>query len=854
MLSTWQRALAACALAAILLTPGVARAQQPDQEFRNGVKAFEEGRFEEAEAHFRNVLKSQPSHEQALRYRDEAGYHFWVRVLAKGGRLATVAQRVLKAAEEAAVRERQDQGKLRQDMAGLWSDDFMTEVETTERLVALYGHYVVPELVSVLSDRREEDRRVRALSLLKRLGDEATLAVIELLESEDVTLQQNAAVALGHMGDIRAVPPLRRLAERASDPHVKEAANRSVSQLGNIEGSTADAYARIAEEFYRENPIFMTHRYREYVVWQWQQDRLGRRDVPRFRWNEEVAEEYCYDGLSVSPDHQALWTLLLNVYAQEWTEIEETLRVARQVKDAGGEFDDDEVSRLEQMQEQLAKVKMLVASRGAEGVLSALGKALADQRAPVAVFLIERLQELNIDPALLSGGGSVSFLPAAERSGAPARPAPAPAPARPAAQPSQPSQPPPPPPPAREPSGPKPTPVRDPDDAPPLDDDEPTPRRQPRRVSGLPGGSERYGYRGPLFGIDGRALGASGSTGEHLTGGQALAAALTYGDKRVRYAAAIALAHLDPAVDFPNSGQVITNLIDCLGESGQRVVLVVEKDRNHRNRIVGLLRELGYMAFGVESGRDGLIRSKTFPSQDLVIVSSELNTEGDPARGEDPLEFEFIDELKRDFRTRHTKVMVLAPDARHQVMQQLVDEGRAVDVIDPDIDRATLADKLNRAFGSDADQRDEKARSNQICARAALAIARLKPGHTRIDIAQAARPLAENVKRDAGRPDDVRVACLEGLAAVGAAGRGTLELLTREFTDSINSIEVRRALAKAMGEACKGQAMPEDTFKALLEACADEDRELHTNAGYALGKAKLTGAQALEVFRAQRLE
>lgn len=411
MLSNRLHALAASVLVAGLLTPGFAQAQEPDQEFRNGVKAFEEARFEEAEVHFRNVLKSQPDHEQALKYRDEAGYHFWVRVLAKGGRLATVAQRILKQAEEAAIRERQDMEKLRAEMPGLWAEDFMTEVETTERLIALYGHYVVPELVSVLSDKREEDRRVRALHLLKRLGDEGTLAVIELLESEDITLQQNAAVALGHMGDIRAVPPLMRLESKAGDSHVKAAARRSIDQLGGLDGGVPETYARIAEEFYRENPIFVTNRYREYVVWQWQTDRLGRRDVARFRWNEEVAEEYCYDGLSVAPDNQALWTLLLDVYAQEWTEIEETLRVAQQVKDAGGEFDDEEIARLTTMQEQLAKVKMLVASRGADGLFSALGKAMADQRAPVAVFLIERLQELDIDGSLLAGGGSVEFLP-----------------------------------------------------------------------------------------------------------------------------------------------------------------------------------------------------------------------------------------------------------------------------------------------------------------------------------------------------------------------------------------------------------------------------------------------------------
>lgn len=855
MPSKRQHALWAFVLAGLGFMPSVARGQEPDTEFRNGVAAFEEGRFEEAEVHFRNVLKSQPDHEQALRYRDEAGYQFWVRVLARGGRLATVAQRMLKAAEEAAVRERQDVEKLREHMQGLWAEDFMTEVETTEKLVALHGHYVVPELVAVLSDKREEDKRVRALQLLKRLGEEATLAVIELLESDDVTLQQNAAVALGHMGDVRAVPPLKRLAQRASDPHVKEAANQAISTLGDIGGDAPQAYAKIAEEFYRENPVFLTNRYREYVVWSWQEERLGRRDVARFRWNEEVAEEYCYDGLSVKPDDEALWTLLLDIYAQEWTEIEETLRAAQMQKDRGGEFDEEELGRLTQMQEQLKKVKMLVASRGAQGILSALGKALADQRAPVAVFLIERLQELRLEDDLLAS--SSGWQVAAEGASGPAA-RPTPPPARPTPPPSTPK------PEEPKPTPPKPTPVPDApeddappppdDDAPPPPDEPAPPRRAPRRVSqGASSGGDRYGYRAPFFGIDARAIGASGTTGSFPTGGQAIAAALEYGDKRVRYAAAIALAHVNPTGDF-NAAKVMENLIDALGESGQRVVLVVEKDRHYRNKLVGLLRDLGYMAFGVESGRDGLIRSKTFPAQDLILVSSELNTEGDPARGDDPLEFEFIDSLKNDYRTKHVKVMVIAPQERHAVMQSLVDEGRALDVLDPDIDKATLADKLTRAFGSEEDQRDEKSRSDKICARAALAIAGLRPGHTKIDIAQAANALATNAKREAGRPDEVRVAVLKGLSAVGAPGKGELETLTREFTDSTNSIEVRRALATAMGDVCRGSAMPDDAFKALLAALADEDEELHTNAGYALGKAQLTGAQALEVFKAQRLE
>ncbi|RMG15221.1 MAG: hypothetical protein D6731_08810 [Planctomycetota bacterium] len=892
-----QAALGLLSCTVICLRPALA--QSPDAEFRNGVAAFEQGEFEQAERHFRNVLKSQPDHEQALRYRDEAGYRFWVKVLARGGRLATVARRILKAAEKAAIRERQDVEQLRADLRGLFDDDFMTEIETVEKVIAKYGHYVVPELVDVLGDRREDDKRVRAIALLHRLGDEATLALIELLEADDnVTLQQNTAVVLGHIGDVRAVPALKRLAERTSDPHVKDAANRAISQIKGPSFGTAEYYARVAEAFYQENPVFLVNRYREYVVWKWKEGKLTRRDVPKFRWNEEVAEEFAYDGLSVDPENQVLWASLLNTLAQEWTEIDEALRVAQQVQDKGGEVDEDAVARMQEMRERLAKVKMLVASRGPEDVLAALGKALADQRAPNAVFLIERLQELNLDPSLLAGGGAITYLPAAERSegsggGLGSQPAPAAggasAPASGGASSSD----------AGSQPAPQPTEVGGDDEAPSLDDDEPVEpddeapslddegddeapslddedddeapslddeeeaprRRQPRRVSRArpvapaPGRrrvrTTRMAFRESAALNGAEQLSAQGSD-EILTGGAALSAALTYGDKRVRYAAAIALAHLNPTSDFANSDQVMVNLIDALGESGQRVILVVERDRGARNRIVGLLRELGYMAFGVEDGLGGLMRAKAFPGEDLIIVSSELNPDG---LGGDPLEFQFIDSLREDYRTRHIKCMVLTPEERVDEMQTLVDDGRAIDVITPEIDKATLSDKLLQAFGSDAEQRDEKARSDKIAERAALAIASIQQGHTRFAVASAAAALAKNVRRDSGRPDAVRLACLKALQTVGPAAReAALSVLVSEFQDETNSIEVRRELARAMGEVSKGSPLPDEAFQLLKAALASEDEELWRAAGYALGKAKLSGAQALEVFNEQRLD
>ncbi|GAI13739.1 unnamed protein product, partial [marine sediment metagenome] len=64
---------------------------------------------------------------------------------------------------------------------------------------------------------------------------------------------------------------------------------------------------------------------------------------------------------------------------------------------------------------------------------------------------------------------------------------------------------------------------------------------------------------------------------ERKTGGPLLNA-LSDEDKRIRYAAAECLMKIAPRRKFPDKEKVIPSMIDALGESGIRVVLIVEKD------------------------------------------------------------------------------------------------------------------------------------------------------------------------------------------------------------------------------------------------------------------------------------
>lgn len=850
-----QRSLLVCGIFAIISLGLPQSVFAQDAQFREGVKAFEEGRFEDAEKAFREVLKANPSNEDALSFRDEAGYKFWVDVLARGGRLGTLARRILKRAETGAKKERQSEEKMREMLKTmLETESYIEQFAMVEKLVQQHGHYTVPLLVEILGDQKEAEKRVRTISYLKRLGDEGILALLELLESEKSLLQQNACIILGHIRDRRALPALKRKAETSKDSDVKKEATTALSRF-EFSGKSTDAYAVLGEAYYKENPLVMVNPYKEWVVWKWRGTRLTRKIVRRYAWNDQIAEELAYDGLSVDPNDQRLWALLINVYAMQWNEVTGTLRVMRQVQDRGGEVDSELMGSLEKEKTRLKKANMIIASAGREALFGALQKALEDNNAAVAITIIEALRDIKVEAGDLPASGASQVLPLNNPGALPGKEvevtlAQTPGKAgkdgkaatkeagKPAAKPA-----------------PKPAPKAEPKPAPKA---EPKPEAKPRksrgRVSQLPGKNKKgYAFRGGVFPQAAKpapvkkdaAAGGAANSG----GGSALCAALVFGDRRVRFAAAMALARLNPATAFSNSDKVMENLAEAVAQSGQRVILVVERDLNTRNDLIGRLRSLGYMVYGVPSGLDAEARLRSFPAHDLVIVSSELNKDG---AGDEPLEFQFVRKLKEDYRTKPIKVMVLTPAARETEMAKLVDaEESVVGVITPGVDKIVLRDKIKEIFSSDEAMRDEKARADKVAENAALAIASLQDKQTLYKLERANKSLINNCT---GRVDPVRIAAMKGLGAVGPKARtAALNTLVAVFKNKDNSTEVRVAAANAMGEVLRNQEVQGDAFQTLKAALAEDSTAIWKAAGYALGKAKLSNKQRLEVYVEQRL-
>ncbi len=113
-----------------------------------------------------------------------------------------------------------------------WPDLYMLD-PTREEIPAQID--MLPQLISALSDE-DTDVRQNAIIALGNLGDpRAVEPLISALSDEDTDVRQNAIIALGKLGDSRAVEPLIA-ALKDADPFMR---SRAAFALGEIEDSRA---------------------------------------------------------------------------------------------------------------------------------------------------------------------------------------------------------------------------------------------------------------------------------------------------------------------------------------------------------------------------------------------------------------------------------------------------------------------------------------------------------------------------------------------------------------------------------------------------------------------------------------
>lgn len=786
----WMGPMCIGLLAFSALTAGTARAQSGEGQrlLDQGKQAFLEGDYETAILRFEEVMRLKPNMEEALRLRERAGVEFLVEVLTQGGKFKTFAEWLLSRAEGFDEERKSNPELIDELINSLMSDDMRRYQWALERLAWEVGEYAVPALAKMLGDEVNRKARERAVLALSRMGSQVVLPVIELLNSQNVRLKQGAVIVLGNIGDLRAVADLKRIYEDPKEPgEVKDLTTEALRQITNRD----PGQLRAAREYYY-NKALMYFQNHPAIIKNYD------RNWVFWKWDDtqgelvmETIPQWLYNfRLAEECCYDALD--IDYTYTAIWpvlalSNLAEYSEVIVHVQDAPDAVRD----KLQELADTNFGGWVAGQIVGGPALYDALEIALRTHDATVAVSVIHALQAT------------------ADHWGMP-KPAQAP------------------------PGG-----------------GVPSAEGGPAAAAGssavAPSGRE-HPLLGPT-GVQGAKLGSRGAW--------PLIEALTYPDKRVRYAAAVALVHIhnrSPLLrrdGFARQDQVIQVLIEALGESGARSILVASEDVQTRNDLTGELQTMGYFAYGADTASEAFNRALRFPSEDLVVLQMDLanklifhTTAGDLEARET-----IIEAIRADYRTKDVPILILCDANQLERARELFPEGEDVrGYITTPLNFSEIKIQFTEIFA--AFPLDDKSMATKISREAAEAVESIDPFFTSFPLrppmgqegggsAQWRDTVAALMAVIERRPDEVRAPALRALAKIGPPE--AVPAITRlvRNTDA-NLPEIRAVAARAMGEILlRSKEIPAETYEALLEGLKDEAQVVRAACGAALGKAPI---------------
>lgn len=306
--------------------------------------------------------------------------------------------------------------------------------------------------------------------------------------------------------------------------------------------------------------------------------------------------------------------------------------------------------------------------------------------------------------------------------------------------------------------------------------------------------------------------------------------------KEVRYLSALALARLAPRGGFENSGLVVRNLMDALGQAAARSVLVIDDNPETREEVLSQLQERGFFAAGAPTGAFGLSRLRESPIEDAVIIRYDLK---------DRTVAQIIKELRQDEGTAHVVIALLAPSGKVEEARSNY-EGKVQLVIEAPGDASTYGPELRKGM---KDLEGAREQATLLAARAARALADMEPGEGgAFSPASAVDALVGTLKRD----DRVRIPAMEALGRIGDPK--CLPALLETFQDAASSEEVRGHAAVALARVSRAQGSTSQAHKAALkEAIRGEGGDAYMRMlGKAVGIAPMGDAERVELLQALR--
>jgi CheY-like chemotaxis protein len=730
-----------------------------------GVRQYRVGRYGDAAATFRSAVALAPEHRLAYEFYLACGEPLVMAMEAKA-EMEDVLKDIRRRANIYRTELRRDVRYIDLMIAKLTGGE-------DERVAAQYeligiGPLAVPHLVARLGDNRQDTLRAACRITLTRMGYRAVLPLHAALDATDQRLVATTAAILADIGDPRSVAPLKRIAETAAEEATREVAANAITAIAARSGAdpspaAADLAAAEALRYYRGGDEVRKELIaNESLVWRWDAGagdgataQLTAVVVPRYAWNELVAEELLHIGMRTWPAHAGFGSLLAATLAAQVTEADARASAAKEsvLPITGPDEGADAIAaRITALGEQLDRVRMA----GPERLYRATDIAIRSETYATAVTLMQLLEDRALAQAA-------------------------------------------------------------------------------------------------------RHLPTTGFPAEMA--GTVLVAALEHPEKRVRYQAATTLATLDPNIAYTNRDLVVPTLAQAVGESGVRVVLVVDPDFRYRNQARAQLQSRGYLCTTAGDGHAALQRLKQTPVVDAIILSGELQPTLTGAHGEtidvpEQTAPTLVAWLRANGHDTTPLFISLPENPELAVQVKAAFADTTVGFLAKPFAADVMAGSLQLALETAQAPNRNRDLAEAIALRAARALAVPDAERTALDLPAAAEALVLTLEN---RADPLRIAAAAALARLAAHANADVARAlaarivgTYRAQDAELPAPVRAALLGAIGTLGSGDA---DAVGILQAALVHTDPDVRAAAHAAVGHAAAQPADVQADFqRRQRLD
>ena len=259
----------------------LALAQDAGATLKDGIALLKQGKTKEADEKFRAVLAADPSSQDAYSLVKETDYQVFLEMLKAGGDAEQVAKRLLSLSSEVEIERSKDPAAIKALVDTAVNSAALDEREIAARkLAGAHGQYAVPDLVVHLGSN-DIDVRANAILALTRIGSDAVLPLAASIGTGNDTQKANTVRLLQRIGDERSEP--------------------AIAKAGGDKAGAAQKYLAMAKKYFHGDQMTVKAFDRSFAIWSVKDGALVHREVARFVYNYELAEQCAFDALALDP-------------------------------------------------------------------------------------------------------------------------------------------------------------------------------------------------------------------------------------------------------------------------------------------------------------------------------------------------------------------------------------------------------------------------------------------------------------------------------------------------------------------------------------------------------------------------